>query len=367
MNKRTVLGLGLGMGIGLGLPACERAPREMAPSAQKEGGPNAPPTLAVVAVQAQRLATTVRLLGELIAYEQVAVYPRVQGFVDDILVDRGSKVRRGQLLARLSAPELRARRLEANSKVEADRSSFERLRAAADTPGTVARHDLELAEAALKAGQAHAQSLTTLEEYLLLRAPFDGIVTERNVHPGALVGPPAGTDAVPLLRIEQIARLRLTVAVPEAEAGSVAEGVACEFTVRAFPAQRFRAEVRRISHAVSERTRTMAVELDYDNSLERLAPGMFCEVFWPVRRDAPSLFVPATAVARTTEHTYVDRVRDGIIEQVNVEPGIAVEEKMEIFGALQPGDLVLRRGSEELRNGSHIQIKTEVPDSGMVR
>lgn len=200
-------------------------------------------------------------------------------------------------------------------------------------------------------------SLKTLESYLVVRAPFDGVITERNVHPGALVGPPTGTAVIPMLRIEQVNRLRLTVAVPENDVGAIAEGASAEFSVQAWPGKPFSGTVKRVSHAVDPKTRTMPVELDVTNSDGKLASGMYAEVKWPVVRSAPSLLVPATAVAQTTERTFVDRVREGVVEQVQVRRGAPVGERVEIIGQLSPGDLVLKRASEELPGGSHVTIK----------
>jgi RND family efflux transporter MFP subunit len=221
----------------------------------------------------------------------------------------------------------------------------------------VPKHDLEVAEAALKADEEKVRALRAQESYLVVSAPFDGIITERNIHPGALVGPPSGPMATPLLRLEQVGRLRLTVAVPESEAGAVTEGVTARFSVRAWPGQKFEGVARRISHSLDPKTRTMAVELDVENPDERLAPGMFAEVAWPVRRSAPSLLVPPSAVMQTPEKTYVDRVKDGAVEQVPVGRGVLVADKVEVFGPLQPGDTVLKRGSEELKTGDKVSPK----------
>jgi RND family efflux transporter MFP subunit len=340
------------------LVGCEHSTPEAPPAAA------AAAALEVVPVVAEKLATTARLPGELQPYEMVALYPRVSGFVEEINVDRGSAVRRGQLLARLSAPELSTQRSEVESKLQAARSTFDRTRAAAETPGAIAKHDLEVQEAAVKADEARVQSLKTLESYLYVRAPFDGVITERNVHPGALVGPPAGTNAIPMLRMESVGHLRLTVAVPEADVGSIAEGARAEFVVRTWPGQRFSGTISRVAHAIDPRTRTMPVELDVGNPQGKLAPGMFAEVFWPIRRDAPSLFVPAGAVVQTAEKIYVDRIRDGVLEQVPVQRGTALKDRIEVFGALQAGELILRRGSEELKPGARITTKLFVPDGG---
>src|SRR5262249_30644817 len=160
----------------------------------------------------------------------------------------------------------------------------------------VAGHDVELAAAAAQANRARVRTLRDLEQYLVVTAPFDGVVTERNVHPGALVGPSIGGTGAPMLRIEQVAHLRLTAAVPEAGAGQIAEGATAPFSVRAWPGRRFTGPIARPSHTVDPRTRTMAVELDVTNTDGALAPGMYADVVWPVRRATPSLFVPRTAV-----------------------------------------------------------------------
>jgi membrane fusion protein, multidrug efflux system len=337
------------------------------PANEVAAAAEAAPNVEVVQVTANKLDTTARLPGELSPYELVALYPRVNGFVEEIGVDRGSAVRRGQLLARLSAPELASQRAEAESKLSAARSTFERTRAAADTPGAVAKHDIELADAAVKADEARVQSLKTLESYLSVRAPFDGVITERNVHPGALVGPPAGANATPMLRMESLGHLRLTVAVPEIEVGAIAEGAKAEFVVRTWPGQRFGGVIKRVAHAIDTRTRTMPVELDVENPNNKLAPGMFAEVLWPIRRDTPSLFVPASAIVQTTEKTYVDRVRDGVVEQVPVQRGTALKDRTEVFGPLQAGDTVLKRGSEELKDGTKVKTKLYAPDGGAGR
>jgi RND family efflux transporter MFP subunit len=168
-----------------------------------------------------------------------------------------------------------------------------------------------------------------------------------------------------MLRVEQVTTLRLVVAVPEAEVGGVAEGGDASFTVRAWPGQPRKGTVRRVAHAVDTRTRTMAIELDIDNGDGRLASGMFADVRWPVRRMGPSLLVPASAVAQTTEKTFVDRVRDGVIEQMVVQRGSSDGDLVEVLGKLAPDDQVLRRASEELRTGARVTTRPYRPDAAV--
>ena len=353
---------------------------------------SAAPTVEVTKVLSKKLAIAVRLPGELQAYEVVAVFPKVTGFVDSISVDRGSVVKTGQLMARLVAPELAAQRAEAQSKLQgaesqraeseaklaSDENTYQRLKAASATPGVVAQNDLEVAQRTVDADRARLQSVresteaakaalksvTEIEGYLQVRAPFDGVVTERNVHPGALVGPASGSGTnVPLLRVEETARLRLVVPVPEKYVAGMAEGAKVEFSVPAFPNQMFSGTVARIAHSVDTKTRTMPVELDVSNPGRRLASGMFPEVLWPVRRSGPTLFVPTSAVARTTEATFVVRIREGNAEWVNVQTGELDGKLIEVFGDLHEGEDVAARGTDELRPGAHVTAKQSSPDS----
>jgi RND family efflux transporter MFP subunit len=158
-----------------------------------------------------------------------------------------------------------------------------------------------------------------------------------------------------MLKVEKIDHLRVTVAVPEADAAAVAAGAPATFTVSTFPGQKFTGHVARVAHEIDPKTRTMAVELDFDNTASKeLVPGAYAEVLWPVHRDAPSLFVPPSAIATTTERTFVDRVKDGKIEQVTVGRGATMGDLVEVFGELAAGDQVLKRGSEVMPAGTAV-------------
>jgi len=157
-----------------------------------------------------------------------------------------------------------------------------------------------------------------------------------------------------VVRIEENDHLRLTVPVPEADAGTIRQGATAEFTVSTWPGQRFIGTIARISHSVDERTRTMPVELDVDNRDGRLAPGMFAEVRWPMHRGFATLFVPASAVLETMEKTFVQTVSGDRIGRVAVKRGRTQDDLVEVFGALTERDLVAARGSEELADGTKV-------------
>lgn len=288
-------------------------------------------TVAVVSVVSQSLERPVLLPGDLLAFQDVEIRPKVSGFVEAIAVDRGSLVRQGQVLVRMVAPELAAQRGEAESKIQSvqsqrieadaklasDEGTYRRLKKASETPGVVAGDDVEVAQRMVEADRARveswkqneqaareaARSVRDTESYLRITAPFDGVVTERNVHPGSLVGPSSPTV---MLRIQQVSTLRLVVAVPEDAVAGTQPGQMIVFRVLVYPGETFTGRVARLGRALDVKTRTMPVELDVPNPADKLSPGMFAKVAWTMRRRQPSLFVPPSAIATTTERTEVD-------------------------------------------------------------
>jgi RND family efflux transporter MFP subunit len=191
-----------------------------------------------------------------------------------------------------------------------------------------------------------------LEAYLRITAPIDGIVTDRLVHPGALVGP--ASDPV-LLMIQEIARLRLVVAVPEEDTGGTVHGAHIEFHVPAYPERVYYGTLARIAHSLDPKTRTMAIELDVFNRDGSLSPGMYPSLKWPVRSGRAGLFVPKTSVVTTTERTFVIRNQNGRVQWVDVTKGSANGDLIQVFGNLHAGDTVVRHATDEIREGSRIQ------------
>ncbi|HSC37698.1 MAG TPA: efflux RND transporter periplasmic adaptor subunit, partial [Chitinophagaceae bacterium] len=212
-------------------------------------------------VAAKPLSSVINLPGELKPFEVVQLYPKVNGFVKDVLVDRGSVVHKGQVLLRLEAPEIEQQYFAAKSKwlqvysmFLASKDSYERLLVTSHTPGTVPAHDLELARTKMMADSAMAEGeianyrgLEATKNYLIVQAPFDGVITERNVHPGALVGPNLKTDDKPMLVLEEEAKLRLVVNIPEVFSNQLAGRSAISFKVSTLPGQVFTGTVSRSS------------------------------------------------------------------------------------------------------------------------
>jgi RND family efflux transporter MFP subunit len=338
-----------------------------------------PQKIDLAPVVSKTVSRNVELPGEFQPFLSVTLQAKVPGFVERVLVDRGSNVKQGDLLVQLSAPEMSAQIAEAESKVQAaqaDRlqaeaqlaaaqSTYDRMKKAAETPGAIAGNELVQAEKqvdaaqalidsrrqAIRAVEAGVQSLKDMQAYLKVTAPFDAVVTDRLIHPGALVGP----GAAPLLVLQQVSHLRLVVAVPEEDVGGIARGGKVEFRVPAYPERTFSGTVARSAHAIDQKTRTMPVELDVFNADGSLSPGMYPAVKWPVHRSRPALFVPKTSVVTTTERMFVVRDQNGRAEWVDVRKGVDDGDLVEVIGNLQPGDRVVRRATDETRAGATLQ------------
>jgi RND family efflux transporter MFP subunit len=237
------------------------------------------------------------------------------------------------------------------------------MKDAAKTPGAIAGNELVLAEKqvdankavvtskqqASRAAQAAVDAMKTMESYLKITAPFEGVVTDRLVHPGALVGPNSNS---PLLVIQQVSKLRLIVSVPEENVGAIVRGANVSFHVPAYPERTFSGTVARIPMTLDPKTRSMSVELDVANKNQSLAPGMYPTVNWPIRSSQPVFFVPKTSVVTTTERTFVIRDKGGRAEWVDVRKGATDGDLIQVFGPLLSSDHVVKRATDELREGA---------------
>jgi membrane fusion protein (multidrug efflux system) len=338
-------------------------------------------TADLVPVVSKPVSRTIDLPAEIWPYLSVSLHAKVPGYVERVLVDRGSAVKEGQVLINLTAPEMQAQiaegqskfqvaeadRLQAEAQLAATQSTYERTQEAAKTPGAVAGNDVILAQKQVEAAQALVNSrkrasgaaqsavsaLQAMLAYLTITAPFDGVVTDRLVHPGALVGPPVDPA---LLVIQQVSHLRIVIPVPEEDVGGIVRGANVDFTVPAYPRHVYSGKIARIAEALDQKTRTMSVELDVMNRDGTLAPGMYPSVKWPVRGQSAELWVPRTSIVTTTERTFVIRNREGHAEWVDVKKGVTEGDLVEVIGNMKSGEMVVRRANDEIRDGAPLQI-----------
>ena len=336
---------------------------------QKKPEPEGPPVTEVFAVKKGQLTASLQIPGELIAYQQVDLYAKVNSFVKKLFVDVGSEVKEGELLVTMEAPEMGSQLAGAQSNIKsreaiflASKANYDRLLETSRTPGTISPNDLEQAaarknsdEAQLRSAESAYKEISETQNYLQIRAPFSGVITARNVNPGAYVGPSGKGSELPLFNLQEQKKLRLVLSVPESYTEYLKHKNEVRFTVRSLPGRKFTASISRLSGSIDERLRSQRVEMDVPNNDKKLLPGMVAEVNLPLPSGDSTFIAPKSAVVNSTEAVFVIRVVNNQTERVNVKTGREANGFIEIYGNLHDGDMLLRAGSDEIKNGTAMQ------------
>jgi len=328
----------------------------------------ATPHYNLVKAEQQSVEQVLKLPAQLAAYQEVSIFPKVNGYVTTVSVDIGSHVKQGQLLMTLDAPELvqamaqaREKYARAVSGCAISRDNYDRLKEAARTPGAISPMDLASARSKMEADsalgnaeKANWQMQQAMLAYLKVTAPFNGVITQRNVHPGALVSAES-KDNKPMLELKQVDHLRLQVDIPESIAAGLRNNDEVTFFLSAYPGQRMTGHISRISRNINMQFRTERVELDVYNRDEALTPGMYADVLFDSKGNPHALAVPRSAVITSTERKYLIVVRDGKTVKVDVTTGNDNGSRIEVTGALQAGEEVIANGSDEIKEGAAIK------------
>lgn len=332
-------------------------------------------------LQQEDLKGSISLPGELKSFESVDIYPKVTGYVQNIKVDRGSKVKKGEVIAQIEAPEVMAELSaakakvsqaegfaeSATSKLSTIKDQYDRIQKTAQTPGTVSASDLlrienqlqeeeanaASAQSALEAAKYQLQAAQQMANYLTIRAPFDGIVTERNVHTGTLVSAHSGDK--PMFRLEMNDVLRLEIPVPESYSGLNFGSDSLSFTLNAPSGKSFKAKVSRQSGTLQNASRTEIIEADVPNKDGSLKAGSFAQVKVNYKKEG-SIMIPNAALITSMEDRFVVKVVNGEAQRVSVRKGISKDGQTEIFGDLQAGDIILKNPSETIQTGDRVKI-----------
>ena len=329
------------------------------------------PAVKTFVLQEEQAQGSINLPGDLKPFEEVDIYAKVNSFVKEVPVDRGSVVNKGQTLLVLDAPEIQSQMAEAASKLKtkeavlrSSKSSYLRLLETSKTQGAVSPNDLDVTQSKMMADSSEVSSarsnykaMADIQSYLTVTAPFDGVVSERNIHPGAFVGPGGKGSDKPLLKLEQENVLRLIVAIPEKFTGSLHVNDEVKFTVQSYPGITFTAKVSRMSGSIEPKTRSEMIEMDVINKDKKLLPGMYAQVQLNTMRNEKTFVVPNTAVLNSTEGIYIIKVENGKVKRVLVTKGASFSNKTEVFGQLTVGDKIVLEASENLRDADSIDVQ----------
>ena len=329
---------------------------------------NATPHYTLAKVEKAPVHEQLKLPAQLAAFQEVSIFPKVNGYVKTVLVDIGSHVKKGQTLMTLEAPELeqavaqaKERYARARSDYSIDKDNFERVKEASQTPGAISPLDLASAKAKADADSALSnaeksnwQMQQTMMDYLIVTAPFTGVITQRNVHPGALVSAES-KDSKPMLELKEVDHLRLEVDIPEsAVAGLKRKNDSLSYVLAAFPGVVKKGRVSRISMNINAQYRSERIELDVYNPDGSLAPGMYADVLFDSEGDPGALSVPKSAIVTSTERKYVIVDRNNKAVKVDVITSNESADRAEVIGALKPGDEVIVNANDEIKESDNI-------------
>ncbi len=317
-------------------------------------------SVAVFSLKKEQIKKQIIFPAELTPLDRAEIYAKVSGYINELKVDIGDRVKKGEVLAILDAPEVISNYAQINSDEQTARSkyltsldAYKRFLNASKVSGTIAAEEMEKAKnlmlsdsSAFEAAKSKLNANAQLKDYLTIRAPFNGIITQRNFDPGTLVGT---NNSKPLLIIENIETLRLRVPVPEAYTMAIPDTSVILFTVDAQPGKTYTAKLSRKSGSINLFNRTETWEYIYQNTDNQLKSGMFATASLKFGRKELSFLVPESAVVTNLEKKFVIRLKNNKAELVDVKNGISQDDKIEIFGMLSEGDILLVRATDEIK------------------
>lgn len=327
------------------LPACSRS------GAETDTAAPAPPIHVQVAkVERQDLVRRIRLPGTVRADQAVRLHARVSGYVKSIVKDRGDRVKAGEVIATLDLPELAAEQAGAKATFDLEDATLKRLDAIRNAEKTaVTDQDMDVARAKRATAEAALKRLETLLAYAEVRAPFDGVVTERFVDPGALV------QQGPVVHVVDVSKVRVVVDVPEPEARFVKAGAAAEVALPALPGKPFAAAVGRTAETLDPSTRSLRAEIDAANPDGALRPGLYASVTLALETHAGAPAVPSKAVVMEQGKPVLYLLADGRAKKVPVTTGIDDGQKVEITSPLKGDETVILPGAQALTDGARVE------------
>jgi RND family efflux transporter MFP subunit len=355
------------------------------------------PDVSVIRPKPGAVKDEVILPGNVQAFTDSPIYARSSGYLKQWFVDIGGHVKAGQQLAIIEAPELDQQVTQAKATIQQAQATLDQAianeqqgkaneelaRVNADrwknlvTKGAVSRQEndqyqaqyqaqaanlnaLEQAIAAARsniaADQANLERLQQMQSYEIVKAPFDGIVTARNIDVGALINAGNGGPAQELFHMASTAKLRVYVNVPQADSRAAVPGLNCYLTLTEFPGRKFAGELVRTSGAIDQATRTLLTEVDVDNASGAIRPGAYAEVHLQIPEGSRSLIVPVGVLMFRSEGLRVGVVRDGKAELVPIILGKDFGNEVEVVSGLGENDQVIANPPDSLASGATVQV-----------
>jgi RND family efflux transporter MFP subunit len=369
VRKLGLFALAAGLALVLVVVSGIRAREESEAKLRQWTDEQAIPSVAVIRPDARALQANIDLPGRLEAYYRAPIFARVSGYLKGWSVDIGAKVRPGQVIAEIEAPELDQQLLQARADLASQEAS------ASLSEATLARRktlvasnfvsmqeidertaDLSNKKAAVKAGQANVERLEAMTGYKNITVPFDGVVTARDTDVGALINAGGGSGP-PMFVISDISRLRVYVNVPQTYVPAIRIGAKAVISVPEYPNRTFLATVEASSQSVDVASGTTRMQLVLDNAGGELLPGGYASVRLNLQRDSAPLHIPASAVIFNQNGLRVATVGAGdrvVFKTVTIARDLGRD--IELASGLSPDDRVIAAPPDGLSDGDQVRV-----------
>jgi RND family efflux transporter MFP subunit len=357
----------------------------------------ATPTVGVAHPKMGALQNELVLPGNIQAFIDSPIFARASGYLKKWYTDMGARVKAGETLAEIDAPELDQQVRQAQSAVEQAKAALDQTlanlvqgKANAElarvtaqrwsnlvAKGVVSRQEndqyqaqyqaqeanvdaLEKAIASARgnvgATEANVSRLQEMQNFKTVKAPFDGVITARNTDIGALVNAGMGGAAQELFHIAATSKLRVYLNVPQTYSQAAVPGIPAELTLSEFPGRRFHGKLVRTADAMDSGTRTLLTEVDVDNPTGELKPGAYAEVHLTIPAGAPSVIVPVGAILFRSEGLRLGLIRDG--NKVDLVPVILGKDfgtEVEVLSGIRPNDWIIMNPADSLTAGALVR------------
>jgi membrane fusion protein, multidrug efflux system len=300
----------------------------------------------------ENITYTLRYTGNVAPAQQATIFSKVSGTLERVLVDMGTPVRQGQLLALIDTTELYQQYQQASATYQNAQLNFRRTKELFEQ-NLVAKQDLDNSDAAAKIARANFEAAQTRLSYARITAPFSGYITRRFLDPGALVP----TNNASLFTLMDLENLKIVINVLEKDIPQVAQGKQATITVDAFPGKEFPGVVTRYSEAVDLSTRTMAVEIDISNREHILKPGMFANVILLLGQRKGALMVPTVALQKDDQGYYLYTAAGDTAHRVRTPIGIEQNGRTEVVSGLDTSKLVITTGQQFVKDRGPVNIQ----------
>jgi RND family efflux transporter MFP subunit len=344
----------------------------------KETDAAATPTVAVVQPIKGPGSDELILPGNLQAYVESPIFARTNGYLVKWYKDMGSQVKQGELLANIDTPEVDQELSQARASREQVKAALGLAKISADRWANLRKTDsvsqqeadqqssgYEQAKANLAAADANVRRLEEMESFKNVYAPFSGVLTRRNVDPGALINSGAQAAGKELFDIARVDPLRVYVSVPQAYAPAMKAGVKATVTLQEFPGQKFTAVVVRTADSIDMGTRTLLTEVDVPNKDGKLLSGSFGQVHFATGNSVPRITIPVNAMLFRAEGPQAAIVGpDNKVQLHSIVIGRDYGNSIEILSGVEPADQIIINPSDSLEAGQQVHISQPSQSNG---